>query len=307
MVRTIEIEIAGAKHTLRRSAKNGGRAEKRFGGFSNLGAYAEKSVEGKVETLTGVLWELMGQPATPTVEEIADSIDLFEIGSLVDQTIDFLFGDQPAYQALIAAAKEQANDPRSLAPFVPTPEAMVERMLDVAMLEVGEIFIDPCCGDGRTLKAARIRGATVVGFETNEERFEICSTLIKAWNDPPVETTQHAGGSPFRSRHWVMKEDGRKAPFSKADVIFLYTLPASNVQLQPFLTSQCKHSCRIVSHAFDMPGWPKAHEEDFEGKRFYMWRMGEVRAALNGISPEHVVSVYRAGEKVPIALAAAAD
>jgi len=155
---------------------------------------------------------------------------------------------------LLTGKKPEPPDSRSLAPFVPTPVEMVERMLDVAELGAGDVLIDPCCGDGRVLEAAVKRGATAIGYELDPGRREIAAKF----------------GT-------VYLEDGAGAGFELADVIFLYTLQSSNEKLQPVLLEKCKDTCRIVSHAFSMPEWKPYHEETISSRRFFAWRMSDVR------------------------------
>ena len=252
MAKQIEIEIGGEKYILRRSWNTAINLEKRFGTVDISTLFQRE--QGRMETLLGVLACLLRTSSGKPVNEqaIGDLIDISDTIGIIEKIGNVMGDGEP-------------KDPRVLAPFVPTPEALIERMLDVAELKAGEIFVDPCCGDGRTLVAAGKRGAEVDGYELNEQRY-------RSIGSTPT-------GVPGLRQ--LVCDDGMNADFRDADVVFLYTLPGSNVKMQPKLLAECKDGCRILSHAFDMPGWPKAHEETFENKRFFMWRISDVRRALD--------------------------
>lgn len=134
-----------------------------------------------------------------------------------------------------------------LAPFVPTPHAVVERMLDLARVRGAMHVVDLGAGDGRLLLAALERGASVAGFELHQGRYEALKEKIEA--------------HPARECACVFQCDIRNAEISLADVVFLYLLQSSNVELQPKLLAQCKPGALVVSHDFSMPGWtPEAVE-----------------------------------------------
>jgi len=255
-VREVEIEICDRKLTLRRSAANLKAISRRFGSASMTAMFTGK-VEDQLTSVYETVMIFAGwrpdttAPPLISIDEFDDKIDsVKDILSIVQKIQDLMMGDQ----------EPVASTSISLAPFVPTPEPLVERMLDVAGLKEGDLFIDPCCGDGRTLAAAEKRGARPRGYEIDKDRYEKSNSAI-------------AGGE-------VFNEDGAGAQFKDADVIFLYTLPASNVKLQPLLLAQCKDTCRIVSHAFSMPGWTPYQEEVFQGSTFYAWLMSDVRKEL---------------------------
>lgn len=128
-----------------------------------------------------------------------------------------------------------------LAPFVPTPMPVVERMLDVAGVRGAMHVVDLGAGDGRLLLAALDRGASVAGFELHQGRYE----ALKA----KIEAHRH------RDCACVYRCDIRNAEISLADVVFLYLLQTSNAALQPKLLAECKPGALIVSHDFSMPDW----------------------------------------------------
>lgn len=128
-----------------------------------------------------------------------------------------------------------------LAPFVPTPAAVVERMLDVGQVRGAMHVVDLGAGDGRLLLAALDRGASACGYELHQGRYE----ALKA------KVTAHPNGDCA----CVYQCDLRDAAIELADVVFLYLLQSSNAELKPKLLSECKPGALIVSHDFSMPDW----------------------------------------------------
>lgn len=134
-----------------------------------------------------------------------------------------------------------------MAPYVPTPDAVVEAMIDAAGITDGALVVDLGAGDGRLLfraveKAERV---TAVGYELHEERYARLLSLVKShWCD----------------RIKVMRQDLRQADVSQASVVFLYLFPQANAELQSKLRAECQPGTRIVSHDFPMPDWPAETE-----------------------------------------------
>jgi hypothetical protein len=128
-----------------------------------------------------------------------------------------------------------------LAPFVPTPHAVVECMLDVAQVRGAMHVVDLGAGDGRLLLAALDRGASACGYELHAGRYEALKAKIAA----------HPNGDCA----CVYQCDIREAAIELADVVFLYLLQSSNAELKPKLLRECKPGALIVSHDFSMPDW----------------------------------------------------
>lgn len=128
-----------------------------------------------------------------------------------------------------------------LAPFVPTPMPVVERMLAVAQVRPVMHIVDLGAGDGRLLLAALDKGASVAGFELHQGRFEALKAKIEA--------------HPNRESACVFQCDIREAAIELADVVFLYLLQSSNAELKPKLLRECKPGALVVSHDFSMPDW----------------------------------------------------
>lgn len=164
-------------------------------------------------------------------------------------------------------ASEPGTPDGSLAPFVPTPMAVVRKMIEVAEIKAGEFVVDLGAGDGRILFAAvdAAEGVSATGYEFHPGRFEALCQAIKA----------HPKGSTMA----VLPRDIRTADLGTADVVFLYLLTGSNAELKPKLLKEMKPGARIVSHDFAMPDmYPESIENvKAEGRSHtvYMWRVPE--------------------------------
>lgn len=134
------------------------------------------------------------------------------------------------------------TDAPDLAPYVPTPMVVVEKMLEVADLKEADILYDLGCGDGRiVITAAKKYGIRGVGIDLEPERIKESKAGAKqAGVEDLVE---------FRLQD-VMKSD-----ISEATVVTLYLLPESNALLRPILEKQLADGARVVSHNYHIPGW----------------------------------------------------
>ena len=169
----------------------------------------------------------------------------------------------PAAVLLLVLARPGAQ---SLAPYVPSPPEVVDRMLDVAAITKDDVVYDLGCGDGRILiAAAKKYGARGVGLDIDPKRIDESRANAKAAGvEPLVE---------FRV------EDVLKADVSHATVVTLYLLASSNAKLRPMLTRQLRPGSRIVSHAFSMgPDWPADKIDLFKTSTgdeitIYLWKI----------------------------------
>lgn len=172
----------------------------------------------------------------------------------------------------LALATTLLSLPRqSLAPYVPTPQDVVERMLSLAGVTRDDVVYDLGCGDGRIpITAARKYGARGVGVDIDPRRIDESRANARAAGvEPLVE---------FRV------EDAMQVDVSPATVVTLYLLSSSNVKLRPMLTGRLRPGARIVSHAFSMgPAWPADKVDRFTSQSgdeitLYLWRAdGKVR------------------------------
>jgi SAM-dependent methyltransferase len=170
---------------------------------------------------------------------------------------------------LIVWAKRSAA-PQKLAPYVQTPQAVVERMLQIAQVGPNDVVYDLGSGDGRlVITAARKYGARGVGVD-----FDL--NLVKQ-SQANAEKAGVQGLVEFR------QQDALTVDVSPATVVTLYLLTSSNLQLRPILTRALKPGARIVSHQFGMGDWqPEAQETLTEADGaphiVYLWKVdGKVR------------------------------
>lgn len=140
--------------------------------------------------------------------------------------------------------------------WVPTPQALVEKMLDMAKLTAKDIHYDLGSGDGRTVIAAAKRGAQAFGVEYNP--------------DMVVLSERAAAKEGVAGRAKFINGDIFQTDFSQATVITLYLLPSLNVKLRPTLLKM-KPGTRVVSHAFNMDDWQPDQTENVEGRTAYLW------------------------------------
>src|SRR5262245_46770353 len=124
--------------------------------------------------------------------------------------------------------------------WVPTPQALVDRMLDIAKVTPNDFVMDLGSGDGRTVITAAKRGATAMGVEFNPDMV----ALSKA-------AAQKAG---VANKATFVEGDLFKADLSKATVITMFLLPSINMQLRPSLLN-LKPGTRIVANTFTMEDW----------------------------------------------------
>jgi SAM-dependent methyltransferase len=171
----------------------------------------------------------------------------------------------PAAGAAVATPVPPQASSQSLAPYVPTPQDVVERMLDLAQVTGKDVVYDLGSGDGRTVvTAAKKHGARGVGVDIDPERIaEAKENAKKAGVEGLVE---------FRL------QDAMTVDVSPATVVTLYLLSTSNLKLRPLLTKQLKPGARIVSHQFGMGDWRPDGVETFTDslgatRTIYLWKV----------------------------------
>jgi tRNA G37 N-methylase Trm5 len=148
----------------------------------------------------------------------------------------------------------------SLAPYVPSSDDVVTRMLEVARVNRDDVVFDLGCGDGRILFSAvkKFRAKRVVGYEMQEDLYQGIVEKIKA------ERLEH--------RMKVFNEDALTADLSEATVVTLYLTTSGNSKLKPKL-STAQLGTRIVSHDFRIDGWNPTRREDFRGHTIYLYTL----------------------------------
>ncbi len=147
--------------------------------------------------------------------------------------------------------------------FVPTPQDVVDKMLELAKVKKDDLVYDLGCGDGRIVTtAARRYGCKAVGYDINPQRVE--------------ESLENVEKNNVEHLVRIEQKDIFTLDLSKADVVTLYLLPDLNVKLIPQL-DKLKPGSRIVSHDFRMRGVRPdkvirlTSSEDHEEHKVYLW------------------------------------
>jgi len=123
-----------------------------------------------------------------------------------------------------AAQQTATSEPTSLAPYVPTPQDVVERMLALANVTAKDTVYDLGCGDGRIIIAAAKRGARGVGIDIDPERI--------------AEANENARKAGVADRVKIIEQNLFDADFSEATVVTLYLVPQANLRLRRRLLSE---------------------------------------------------------------------
>ena len=161
-------------------------------------------------------------------------------------------------------APRQIPQGRSLAPYVPTPQDIVDRMLVLAGVTTDDVVYDLGCGDGRIpITAAKQFGARAVGVDIDPDRIRESEANAKAAGVEHLVT--------------FVLQDATTVDVSPATVVTLYLLSSSNLKLRPMLTRQLRPGARIVSHAFNMDDWAPLKVEEFDDasgykRTLYLWK-----------------------------------
>jgi ubiquinone/menaquinone biosynthesis C-methylase UbiE len=141
---------------------------------------------------------------------------------------------------------QQFGKAENLAPYIPTPQAVVEKMLEAAHVKAGETVYDLGSGDGRiVITAAQKFGARGVGVEISPDLCEKARARIRSLG--------------LEDRVSMIHGSALRVDLRPADVVTMYLLTSSNERLKPNLERYLRHGARVVSNEFPIKGW-KAHE-----------------------------------------------
>jgi ribosomal protein L11 methylase PrmA len=158
----------------------------------------------------------------------------------------------------------------TLAPYIPTPQDVVDRMLQLAEVTSKDTVYDLGCGDGRVvITAAKTYGARGVGIDIDKDRID--------------ESRRNARDAGVSSLVRFEHGDILAADVAPATVVTLYLVSSANLKLRPLLTKQLAPGARIVSHKFGMGDWKPDKVDTFTDGRgdqrtLYLWRAdGTVR------------------------------
>lgn len=163
--------------------------------------------------------------------------------------------------AQVASPEVDIEEPLQ-APYVPTPQVVVDRMLEMAEVDADDVIYDLGSGDGRlVITAAQRFGARGVGIEIEPDLVE--------------QATVNAEAAGVADRVEFRQQDLFQTDFSNATVVTLYLLPEVNLQLRPLLFEQLQPGTRIISHSFDMGDWEPEETEVVQGPQklhiIYKW------------------------------------
>ena len=153
-----------------------------------------------------------------------------------------------------------------LAPFVPTPPEVVERMLDLAGVTSADVVYDLGCGDGRIVIAAAKRGARAVGVDIEPH-----------W---VAEATKNAAAAGVSDRARFEVQDALVLDVSSATVVMLYLVEWSTRMLDEKLAAELRPGARIVSHSCGMGDRPAEKTEQWvdatgEPRTLRLWIAGK--------------------------------
>ena len=160
-------------------------------------------------------------------------------------------------QYAIAVAQDTIFENKKIVPFVPTPQEVVDKMIELAGVKKGDLVYDLGSGDGRIVVTAAKKGAKAVGFEIDGD-------LVKQSRD----NIRKAG---VQEQAEIRQQDILTVDLSAASVLTMYLLPDVNLKLRPNILSQLKPGSRVVSHAFDMGDWKPDRTERVDGRTLYLW------------------------------------
>jgi precorrin-6B methylase 2 len=179
---------------------------------------------------------------------------LVSTGWLVSESI----GLKTSSDGLFAQTQQGEFESKKIVPFVPTPQEVVEGMLELAQVNKGDVVYDLGSGDGRiVITAAKKYGTQAVGFEIDPERIK--------------ESRESIRKQGLEKLAEVREQDILTVDLSRANVLTMYLLPSVNLKLRPKILSEMAPGSRVVSHAFDMGDWKPDKVVQVNGRNVYYW------------------------------------
>ena len=161
------------------------------------------------------------------------------------------------FAAAIILAQEKPAPVEKLAPYYPTPETIVEKMLEMGGLKAGEKMFDLGSGDGRIVIMAA-------------QKFHADATGVEFDNDLYHQSMEQIRKLGLQKSARIIHGDIFRQNYGSADLVTVYLLPSSNDKVRPMLEKQLKKGARIVSHDFEFKDWTPEKvdtiEDDGEGR-----------------------------------------
>jgi predicted RNA methylase len=157
----------------------------------------------------------------------------------------------------------EADRKDRLAPFVPSPDSVVEAMLELAKVTKDDTVYDLGSGDGRiVILAAQKYHARAVGVEIDDELYKKSSARIAELG--------------LEKRARILHMNMYKVDLKPATVVTMYLLTSVNERLKPLLERDLRSGARVVTHDFKIPGWEPVrvqdiHTETAYGKKIYLY------------------------------------
>jgi precorrin-6B methylase 2 len=142
----------------------------------------------------------------------------------------------------------ELRDPQKVAPNIPSPQPIVDLMLDLAAPKPGETVLDLGCGDGRVLITAAQR------YKAKGIGVELSANLVRFTNDQLKRLN-------LEDQVTIMQGSLLDADVAPADVVILYLDTGANEMLRPKLEKHLRAGARVVSHDFEVRGWKPAKVE----------------------------------------------
>lgn len=147
-----------------------------------------------------------------------------------------------------ASASVEASKPKLDVPYVPTPDNVVAKMLELAKVTRNDVVYDLGSGDGRiVITAAKKYGSRGVGYDIDPQRIK--------------EANENARTAGVTDRVRFVQGDLFQADLGEATVVTLYLLPEINLKLRPKLLKELKPGTRIVSHNYGLGDWDPIRTE----------------------------------------------
>ena len=178
-------------------------------------------------------------------------------------------------EAARAAFEPQTGQSGKDVIWLPTPQVVVDKMLEIAKVTPKDYVIDLGSGDGRTVITAAKMGARALGIEYNP--------------DMVAYSKRQAAAAGVTARARFMKADLFKTSFSQATVITMFLLTDINLKLRPKILA-LKPGTRIVSNTFEMGEWEPDARADLAGQP---GRESSYCKVLHWVVPQKVAGTYR--------------
>ena len=187
-----------------------------------------------------------------------------------------------AGSALAESTTSATKSPKLDVPYVPTPQPVVDKMLEMASVTKNDVVIDLGSGDGRIpVTAAKEYGATAIGVDLNPERVR--------------EAKENARRAGVEDKVEFKQQDLFGTDIGEATVLTMYLLSNVNMKLRPRILTELKPGTRVVSHSFDMGDWKPERTETVDGRTIHFWTVPD----CSRLSSAAICKTVNSAEKSP--------